>query len=36
MYGALVVKDSRVTETDNEKFLDLLEGTRILTLVRVS
>lgn len=26
-YGALVVKDSRVTEADNEKFLDLLEGT---------
>lgn len=25
-YGALVVKDSRVTEEDNEKFLDLLEN----------
>lgn len=24
-YGALVVRDSRVTEEDNEKFLDLLE-----------
>jgi len=24
-YGALVVKDSRVTEVDNEQFLDLME-----------
>lgn len=24
-YGALVVRDSRVTEEDNENFLDLLE-----------
>ena len=24
-YGALVVKDSRVSETDNETFLDLME-----------
>lgn len=24
-YGALVVKDSRVSESDNETFLDLME-----------
>ena len=24
-YGALVVKDSRVAEADNEQFLDLME-----------
>lgn len=25
MYGALVVKDSRVSESDNESFLNLME-----------